>query len=86
VFVVRCGSHPLTMAFIVGFRFRLLLIAILAVSGSRSIVTVMAPSLCMIKWGFSRTFIHSLGTRSGSIVEPSGYVALAVSTCIRIMV
>jgi len=78
--------YPLIMAFIVGLRFRLWLMAILAVSGSRSIVTMMAPLLCMIRWGFKRTLMYSLGTRSGSTVEPSGYVALAVSTCIRIMV
>ncbi len=77
--------YSLTMAFMVGLRFRLWLMAIFAVSGSRSIVTAMEPPACIIRWGFRRTLMWLLGTSSG-VVEPSGYVALAVSTCIRIMV
>jgi len=78
--------YPLIMAFMVGLRFRLWLMFILSVSGSRSIVTVMAPLLCMIRWGLSSTLIHSLGTLSKSNVVPSSRVALAVRTCILIMV
>ena len=78
-------GQSLTMAFIVGLRFTAGLLAMLIVSGSRSIVMVMAALFCMIRWGLSMTLIHSLGTRSGP-VEPLRYVALAVSMCILIIV
>ncbi len=84
-----CGSvqpYPLIMAFIVGLRFNVgWLLAIFIVPGSRSIVTVMAPLLCIIRCGFRSTLISSLGTRNCS-VKPSVYVALAVRTCMRIIV
>ena len=87
--VLCCGFlvvfYPLTMAFMVGLRFRLWLMAIFAVSGSRSIVIMMAQPLCMLRWGLRRTLMLLLGTFNVA-VEPSGYVALAVSTCILIMV
>ena len=75
------------MAFMVGLRFRLWLIAIFAVSGSRSIVIAMAPPACITRWGLSMMSILPLATRlSGGVVVPSAYVALAVSACIRILV
>ncbi len=77
--------YPLTMAFMVGLRFSIGLWAMLIVSGSRSIVIVMAPPLCMIRWGLRRTLMLLLGTLRLA-VEPSANVALAVSTCIFIMV
>ena len=77
--------YPLTMAFMVGLRFNAGLLAMLIVCGSRSIVIAMAPPLSMIRWGFKRTLMLLLGTLR-LVVEPSVYVALAVSTCIFIMV
>ncbi len=75
------------MAFMVGLKFRLWLMAICAVIGSKSIVTAMEPPDCIIRWGLSIMSILPLATKlSGGVVEPSAYVALAVSACIRILV